>query len=118
MGWWYELRGSNGSLVMFGTSYATQEAAIRAAEIVKKRMRKRRADMRIETGFMAPQLQRQDTKPVAVNEKLFSSVAVISVESVIFAWMGSPSTGEESEYKANMLPSAYVRPFLPRHHPR
>jgi hypothetical protein len=52
MGWWYELRGSNGSLVMFGTSYATQEAAIRAAETTRRKMRKHRADMRIEIGFM------------------------------------------------------------------
>jgi len=51
MGWWYELRGSNGSLVMFGTSYATQEAATRAAEITKRRMCKHRADVRIKTGF-------------------------------------------------------------------
>jgi hypothetical protein len=51
MGWWYELRGSNGSLVMFGTSYATQEAAMRAAEITKKKMCKHRTDFRIKTGF-------------------------------------------------------------------
>ncbi len=51
MGWWYELRGSNGNLVMFGTSYATQEAAMRAAETTRRRMCKHRADVRIETGF-------------------------------------------------------------------
>ncbi len=51
MGWWYELRGSNGGLVMFGTSYATEEAALRAAETTKGRMCKHRADVRIKTGF-------------------------------------------------------------------
>ena len=51
MGWWYELRGTNDSLVMFGTSYATEDAAIRAAEITRQRMCKHRADVRIETGF-------------------------------------------------------------------
>ena len=59
MGWWYELRGSNGSLVMFGTSYTTQQAAIRAAEITKRKMCKYRADVRIETGFTVLSRQHQ-----------------------------------------------------------
>jgi hypothetical protein len=51
MGWWYELRGSSGSLLMFGTSYATEEAAIRAAEVAKRNISNFRFDVRIRTGF-------------------------------------------------------------------
>jgi hypothetical protein len=50
-GRWYDLRGSNGGLVMFGTNYATEEAAMGAVEITKKKMCKHRSDVRIKTGF-------------------------------------------------------------------
>lgn len=53
MGWWYELRGSSGSLLMFGTSCATEEAAIRAAELAKRNVSNFRFDVRIRTGFTA-----------------------------------------------------------------
>lgn len=64
MGWWYEPRGSNGGLVMFGTSYSTEEAATRAAETTKGRMCKHRADVRFKNWLYVSQIgQRHSPRP-------------------------------------------------------
>jgi hypothetical protein len=53
VGWWYELRGSSGNLLMFGTSYASEKAATEASEVAKKNVCQHWHDVRIRTGFTA-----------------------------------------------------------------
>jgi len=39
MAWWYEVRGWDESLLVFGGSYTSRAEALHAAEIAKRRLR-------------------------------------------------------------------------------